>query len=58
MYQKAHAAIRADPSAKAKAAKTVTKKRWTAAKIGLAARQAKVAAAKEAFLAQIEDQKD
>ena len=38
--------------------KQVTKKRWTAAKIGLEARKAKVAAAKEAFLAQIEDQKD
>jgi len=58
MYTKAHAAIRADPAAKAKAEKTVTKKRWTAAKIGLEARKAKVAAAKEAFLAQIEDQKD
>merc|ERR1712202_68343 len=58
MYKKAHSAIRADPAAKAKADKTVTKKRWTAAKIGLEARQAKVAAAKEAFLAQIEDQKE
>merc|ERR1712083_688809 len=58
MYTKAHAAIRADPSAKAKVDKNVTKKRWTAAKIGLEARKAKVAAAKEAFLAQIEDQKD
>jgi len=58
MYQKAHAAIRADPTPKVKADKKVTKKRWTAAKIGLEARKAKVAAAKEAFLAQIEDQKD
>jgi len=58
MYQKCHSAIRADPSAKAKAEKTVTKKRWTAAKIGLEARKAKVNAAKEAFLAQIEDQKE
>merc|ERR1719474_440581 len=58
MYQKAHAAIRADPSPKAKADKKVTKKRWNAAKIGLEARKAKVAAAKEAFLAQIEDQKE
>jgi len=58
MYQKAHAAIRADPAAKAKVEKQVTKKRWTAAKIGLEARKAKVAAAKEAFLAQIEDQKE
>ena len=58
MYTKAHAAIRADPSGKAKVDKKVTKKRWTAAKIGLEARKAKVAAAKEAFLAQIEDQKE
>merc|ERR1711920_1164330 len=58
MYQKAHAAIRADPSPKAKADKKVTKKRWNAAKIGLEARKAKVAAAKEEFLAQIEDQKE
>merc|ERR1712201_634 len=58
MYQKAHAAIRADPTPKAKVEKKVTKKRWTAAKIGLEARKAKVAAAEEAFLAQIEDQKE
>merc|ERR1712242_540975 len=50
MYTKAHAAIRADPSAKAKVDKKVTKKRWTAAKIGLEARKAKVAAAKRLFL--------
>eukprot|EP00092_Neocalanus_flemingeri_P019407 GFUD01021021.1.p1 GENE.GFUD01021021.1~~GFUD01021021.1.p1 ORF type:complete len:297 (-),score=84.81 GFUD01021021.1:130-1020(-) len=58
IYKKAHAAIRADPSAATKAEKAVTKKRWTAAKIGLEARKAKIAAAKEAFLAQIEDQKE
>merc|ERR1711979_157047 len=58
MYKKAHAAIRAAPSPAAKKYKKVTKKRWTAAKIGLEARKAKVAAAKEAFLAQIEDQKE
>ena len=57
MYTKAHADIRADPSAKVKVDKKVTKKRWTAAKIGLEARNAKVAAAK-VFLAQIKDQKD
>merc|ERR1719495_723013 len=34
MYKKAHAAIRADPSPKAKVQKEVTKKRWNAAKIG------------------------
>jgi len=58
MYKKAHAAIRADPSPAAKKDKTVTKKRWTAAKIGITARKAKVAAAKEAFLAQLEDMKE
>jgi hypothetical protein len=38
MHQKAHAAIRGDPAPKAKA-DTVTKKRWTAAKIELEARK-------------------
>merc|ERR1712223_451847 len=42
MYKKCHAAIRKDPSPKAKSAAKVTKKRWNAAKIGLAARKAKV----------------
>ena len=53
-----HAAIRKDPSPKAKADSKVTKKRWNAAKIGLAARQAKVAKTKAEFLAQIEEQKE
>merc|ERR1719295_1583521 len=52
MYKKCHAAIRKDPSPKAKTASKVTKKRWNAAKIGLAARQAKVAKTKAEFLAQ------
>ena len=47
-YQKAHAAIRADPS----------KKRWTAKKIGYDARKAKVAKAKEEFLNQVEQMKE
>lgn len=42
----------------AKADNTVNKKRWITANIMLEARKAKVANAKEAFLAQIEDQKD
>lgn len=58
MYKNAHAAIRADPSPKPAATKSVTKKRWNAKKIGLAARQAKVKAAKEEFLSQIEAQKE
>merc|ERR1712098_416065 len=58
MYKKCHAAIRKDPAPKAKVAKNVTKKRWNAAKIGLAARKAKVAKTKEEFLAQIEDMKE
>jgi len=58
MYKKAHAAIRADPAPKPAAKKEVTKKRWNAKKIGLAARKAKVAAAKEEFLSQIEAQKE
>jgi len=58
MYQKAHAAIRADPSQKKSADKKVTKKRWTAKKIGYDARKAKVAKAKEEFLNQLEQMKE
>jgi len=58
MYKKCHAAIRKDPSPKAKSAAKVTKKRWNAAKIGLAARKAKVEKTKAEFLAQIEEQKE
>lgn len=58
MYKKAHAAIRADPAAQKAAPKQVTKKRWTAKKIGLEARRAKVNATKESFLSQIEAQKE
>jgi len=58
MYQKAHAAIRADPSQKKPADKKVTKKRWTAKKIGYDARKAKVAKAKEEFLNQLEQMKE
>lgn len=58
MYQKAHEAIRKDPAAKPKQEKKVTKKRWNAKKIGLAARQEKVKKAKADFLSQIEAQRD
>ena len=58
MYTKAHAAIRADPSPKAKVDKKVEKKRWTAKKIGLAGRQAKIATQKKEFLAQLEQMKE
>ena len=60
IYQKAHAAIRKDPthSKKAAAAKAGKVKRWTAKKLTLAERKAKVKAAKAEFLAQIEDQKE
>lgn len=58
MYQKAHAAIRADPVAKKAAEKKITKKRWTAKKIGYDARKAKVAKAKEEFLSQLEQMKE
>ena len=58
MYKKAHAAIRADPSPKAKADKKVTKKRWTAKKIGLEARREKVAKAKQTFMDQLEQMKE
>ncbi len=58
MYTKAHAAIRKDPEHKPKPKKNVQKKRWTAKKLTLEQRQAKVAKAKEEFLSQIEAQRD
>jgi len=58
MYSKAHAAIRKDPEAKPKAKKTPAKKRWTAKKLTLAERKAKVQKAKDEFLSQIEAQKE
>ncbi|TRY63525.1 hypothetical protein TCAL_04899 [Tigriopus californicus] len=58
MYKKAHESIRKDPAAKPKQEKKVTKKRWNAKKIGLAARQEKVKKAKADFLSQIEAQRD
>jgi len=58
MYKNAHAAIRADPSPKAKVDKKIEKKRWTAKKIGLAGRQAKIATQKKEFLAQLEQMKE
>merc|ERR1712174_156464 len=58
MYKKAHAAIRADPSPKAKVDKKVEKKRWTAKKIGLEARREKVAKAKQTFMDQLEQMKE
>ena len=58
MYKNAHAAIRADPSPKAKVDKKIEKKRWTAKKIGLAGRKAKIATQKKEFLAQLEQMKE
>ena len=60
MYRKAHDAIRKNPVHTKKVAKVVTgkPKRWTAKKLTLEERKARVKAAKEQFLAQIEDQKE
>ena len=58
MYQKAHAAIRKNPSHAKKATKPGKAKRWTAKMLTLAERKAKVKAAKDQFLAQIQDQKE
>jgi large subunit ribosomal protein L5e len=58
MYKKAHAAIRKNPSHAKKVVKAGKPKRWTAKKLTLEERKAKVKAAKADFLAQIEDQKE
>ena len=52
------AVILTDLSPKAKVDKKVAKKRCNGAKLGLVARQAKIAKTKAEFLAQLEDQKD
>jgi len=58
MYKKCHAAIRKNPESMKKAAKKVTKKRWTAKKLTYDERKAKVEKTKADFLAQIEAQRD
>jgi large subunit ribosomal protein L5e len=58
MYKSAHAAIRKNPSHTKKVAKAGKQKRWTAKKLTLEERKAKVKTAKAEFLAQIEDQKE
>ena len=58
MYKNAHAAIRKDPKRPAKADKKVQQKRWNAKKLTLQQRQAKVKAAKQEFLDQIEAQRE
>merc|ERR1739842_54848 len=58
VYKKAHAAIRANPGHVKKAKSTTDKKRWCAKRLTLVERQAKVAASKEAILAQIESMKE
>lgn len=50
IYKKAHAAIRADPEAKSKPAKEVTKKRWNRAKLAAAQRKDRIKQKKAAFL--------
>jgi len=52
MYRDAHAAIRADPLRVPKPAKEVKVKRWTAKKLSIQQRKARVAEKKAAFLAQ------
>ena len=53
MYRDAHAAIRADPTRAAKPAKEVKVKRWTAKRLSIQQRKARVAEKKAAFLAQV-----
>lgn len=54
IYKNAHASIRKDPSFTKKPEKKVTKKRWTMAKLPLAARKEKIAKHKADFLAKIQ----
>ncbi|CAK8673702.1 unnamed protein product [Clavelina lepadiformis] len=54
MYVKAHAAIREDPSPKAKVEKEVTKKRWNRAKMSRAQRMDRVKQKKASYLRALE----
>merc|ERR1719209_844006 len=51
MYRNAHAAIRADPLRAAKPAKEIKVKRWTAKRLSIQQREARVAQKKAAFIA-------
>merc|ERR1712121_513592 len=51
MYRNAHAAIRADPERVAKPAKEIKVKRWTAKRLSIQQRKARVAQKKAAFIA-------
>merc|ERR1712137_915292 len=51
MYRNAHAAIRADPMRSEKPAKEVKVKRWTAKRLSIQQRKARVAQKKAAFIA-------
>merc|ERR1711933_310616 len=51
MYRNAHAAIRADPMRAAKPAKEIKVKRWTAKRLSIQQRKARVAQKKAAFIA-------
>jgi len=58
MYRNAHAAIRADPARAAKPAKEIKVKRWTAKRLSIQQRKARVAQKKVAFLAEVGAQAD
>ena len=58
MYRNAHAAIRADPARAAKPAKEIKVKRWTAKRLSIQQRKARVAQKKAAFLAEVGAQAD
>lgn len=59
MYKKCHAAIRADPEAKTKPAREVTKvKRWNRAKFSKAQRDDRVKQKKEAFMKKLQAEED
>ena len=58
LYRNAHAAIRANPTRDAKPAKEVKVKRWTAKRLTIQQRKARVAQKKAAFLAKAKETAD
>lgn len=58
IYKKCHSSIRSDPTHKKPAAKTVSKKRWTKAKLTLEQRKQKVSERKAAFMAKLKSENE
>lgn len=58
IYKKCHSSIRSDPTHKKPAAKSISKKRWTKAKLTLEQRKQKVTERKAAWMAKLKSENE